>query len=112
MDDTIGGDNVLLQHHLDTVDCEAVPITANLNVVTLQGLVGGTGHDGLRALDRVQEVEIQQGWRRSKVAFKWDFKGYEDIGFIVYAFKSSAASLECTVGANLCYLLWIIFGLI
>ena len=51
VDDTIGSDDVLLQHHLDAVDSETVSIASNLNVVPLHGLIGGASHDGLGALD-------------------------------------------------------------
>lgn len=58
MDDTVCGDDILLEHHLDAVDCQTLAIAADHNAVALQGLVGASSHDGLRALDRVQEVEV------------------------------------------------------
>lgn len=64
VDDTVGGDNVLLANHLYTVDCQAFAITADLNVVALKGLIRGASHDGLRALDWVQEVETNKSWKR------------------------------------------------
>ena len=60
MDDPVGGDDVLLHHHLDTVDRQAVAVAADLDAVALQGLVGGAQHDALGALDRVEEVVVQQ----------------------------------------------------
>lgn len=49
MDDAITGDDVLLEHHLDSVNGEALTITADLDVVTLKRLVGGASHNGFRA---------------------------------------------------------------
>lgn len=38
VDDAIGGDDVLLQHHLNAVDCQAVAIAADLYVAALGSL--------------------------------------------------------------------------
>lgn len=38
MDDAVGGDDVLLQHHPDAVDCQAVAVTADLYGAALGGL--------------------------------------------------------------------------
>lgn len=60
MDDSIGGDDVLLKYHLDAVDCETVSITANLDVAALQGFVRGSGHYGLGTLHRVQQMVVKE----------------------------------------------------
>lgn len=39
VDDAIGGDNVLFQHHLNAIDCQAVTITADLYGAALCGLI-------------------------------------------------------------------------
>lgn len=39
VDDAIGGDNVLFQHHLNAIDCQAVTITADLYGGALCGLI-------------------------------------------------------------------------
>ena len=63
VDDTVGGDDVLLEHHLDAVDSQTFTVTADLDAVALQSLVGAAGHDGLRALHGVQQVEVQKSWK-------------------------------------------------
>lgn len=60
MNDTVFGNNVFFQNHFDSVHRQAVAIAADLDGISLQGLIRGSSHDGLRALDRVQEMEIQK----------------------------------------------------
>lgn len=62
VDDAIGRDNVLLQHHLDAVDGQALAIAADLNGAALLCLIHRADHDGLRALDAVQQVVFHQCW--------------------------------------------------
>lgn len=45
VDDTIGGDNVLLQYHLNAIDCQAVSITADLYGAALGRLKHRPCHD-------------------------------------------------------------------
>lgn len=70
VDDSIAGDDVLLKHHLDAVDCETVSITADLDVAPLQGLVWGTGHYCLGTLNRVQQMVVEEscGWEETSIA--------------------------------------------
>lgn len=65
MNDSICSDNVLFKHHFDAIDCQAFTITANFNVVSLQSLIRSSRQDGLRALDRVQEVVSQKSWNKT-----------------------------------------------
>lgn len=58
--DAIGGDDVLLQHHLNAVDCQAVAIAADLYVAALGGLKHWSRHDGFGTLGAVQQVEVDQ----------------------------------------------------
>lgn len=60
MDDAVGGDDVLLQHHLDAVDRQAVAVTADLYGAALGGLEHRPRHDGFGALGAVQQVEVDQ----------------------------------------------------
>lgn len=53
VDDAVGGDDVLLQHHLDAVDCQAVAITANLYGAALSSLKHRPRHDGFGTLGAV-----------------------------------------------------------
>lgn len=64
MNDTICSDNVLFEHHFDAIHGQTFTITANFNVVSLHSLIRSSSQDGLRALDRVQEVELQQSWNK------------------------------------------------
>lgn len=61
MDNTIGGNNVLLQHHLDSIDSQAVAITADLYGAALGSLVHWPCHDCFGTLDTVQQVVFHQG---------------------------------------------------
>lgn len=61
VDDAIGGDDVLLQHHLDAVDCQTVAVTADLYGTALGCLKHRTRHDGFRTLGAVQEVVLDKG---------------------------------------------------
>lgn len=67
VDDAVGRDNVLLQHHLDAIDSQAVAVTADLDGAALLGLILQADHDGLRALDTVQQVVFHQCWIGSKI---------------------------------------------
>lgn len=60
MDDAVGGDDVLLQDHLDAVDCQAVAVTADLYGAALGGLKHRPRHEGFGALGAVQQVEVDQ----------------------------------------------------
>lgn len=70
MDDAVGGDDVLLVHHLDAVDGQTVPVAADLDVVALHGYVRAAGEDRLRALDGFQEVEFQEIWENKTTIYK------------------------------------------
>lgn len=61
VDDAVGGDDVLLQHHLDAVDCQAVAVTADLYGAALGGLKHRSCHDGFGTLGAVQQVVFDQG---------------------------------------------------
>lgn len=61
MDDAVGGDDVLLQHHLDAVDREAVAVAADLYGAALGGLEHRSCHDGFGTLGAVQQVVVDQG---------------------------------------------------
>lgn len=71
MDDAIGGDDVLLQHHLDAVNCQAVAIAADLYGAALSGLKHRSCHDGFRTLGAVQQVVVDQGLVRQT---DWSFR--------------------------------------
>lgn len=60
VDDAVGGDDVLLQHHLDAIDCQAVAVAADLYGAALGGLKHWSRHDGFGALGAVQQVEVDQ----------------------------------------------------
>lgn len=62
VDDAVGCDDVLLQHHLNAVDGQAVAITADLYGAALCCLVHRACHDGLGTLDAVQQVVLHQRW--------------------------------------------------
>lgn len=72
VDDAVGGDDVLLQHNFDAVDCQTVAIAADLYGAALGGLKHRSCHDGFRALGAVQQVVVDQGfgetdtWRLSE----------------------------------------------
>lgn len=64
VDDAIGGDDVLLQHHLDAIDSEAVAVTSDLYRAALGGLKHRSRHDGFGTLGAVQQVVVDQGLGR------------------------------------------------
>lgn len=61
VDDAVGGDDVLLQHYFDAVDCQAVAVTADLDGAALGGLKQRSRHDGFGTLGAVQQVVVDQG---------------------------------------------------
>lgn len=77
VDDAVGRDDVLLQHHLDAVDGQAVAVAADLDGAALFSLILRADHDGLRALDTVQQVVFHQCWIGSKVG-EWNQQRKEE----------------------------------
>ncbi len=67
MNDPIAGDNVLLQHHLNTIDSKALTITSDLNITALKSPMDGARHNGLRALHWVQEVVLQKSLKNKQM---------------------------------------------
>ena len=53
MDDTVICHNIFFVHHLDSIYCYAVTITAYLNGVSFQGLKDRSSHDSLGTLEGV-----------------------------------------------------------
>lgn len=74
VDDAVGGDDVLLQHHLDAVDCQAVAVTADLYGAALSGLKHRSRHDGFGTLGAVQQVVVDQGLVRQANFRMLEFK--------------------------------------
>lgn len=62
VDDAVGGNDVLLQHHFDAVDCQTVAIATDLYGAALCCLVHWPCHDCFWTLDTVQQVVVHQCW--------------------------------------------------